>query len=301
LGILVLAGLAFENWTFGFERIVDLRLKPVTAASLALHQAKAQVDDFTDRRDNAESGDKGKRDELQQGIKERNDALAAEAKTHRDNQKEIRNQCAISLDPTCMMKRGRAEDQRFGEVQARLTQERDERQNQLDELVKKDRAAVGDIEKELAAATLAASNAKKTWEIEINSNQIYRLAAAYFRVAVSDVTDAQFGFARWVFSTFSAISVALAGTVAALVYYAAECPRGKYSPIGKLIIGMRAYFARKRRKTYVPQYRDGKEIVTVDKPVPVRQPYIVLVPWFIKYPAQINMKDGRVHFTPLDK
>jgi hypothetical protein len=127
------------------------------------------------------------------------------------------------------------------------------------------------------------------------------LAAAYFRVAVSDVTDAQFGFARWVFSTFSAIAVALAGTVAALVYYAAECPRGKYSPIGKLISGMRAYFARRRRKIYVPQYRDGKEIVTVDKPVPVQQPYIVLVPWFIKYPTQINMKDGRVHFTPLER
>src|SRR5215471_19836816 len=56
MGILVLAGLAFENWTFGFERIVDLRLKPVTAAALALHQAKAHVDDLTDRRDNAESG-----------------------------------------------------------------------------------------------------------------------------------------------------------------------------------------------------------------------------------------------------
>jgi hypothetical protein len=33
LGILALGYLAVENWTFGFERVVDLRLKPVNAAS----------------------------------------------------------------------------------------------------------------------------------------------------------------------------------------------------------------------------------------------------------------------------
>ena len=33
LGILALSYLAIENWSFGFERIVDLRLKPINAAS----------------------------------------------------------------------------------------------------------------------------------------------------------------------------------------------------------------------------------------------------------------------------
>src|SRR5262245_18434891 len=32
LGIFALGYLAVENWTFGFERIVDLRLKPVNTA-----------------------------------------------------------------------------------------------------------------------------------------------------------------------------------------------------------------------------------------------------------------------------
>jgi hypothetical protein len=299
LGILVLAGLAFENWTFGFERIVDLRLKSVTETALALKQAKDHVERLTQQRDDAASGDEGKRTELQHGIQERKDALATETKTHKQNLEEIRKECTISVDPSCMMKRGKAEDQRFDEVQKRLNKERDERQNQLDELVKQDRGVTSDIERQLAAANLIASNAKKSWEIEINSNQIYRLAAAYFRVAVSDVTDAQFSFARWVFSTFSAIAVALAGTVAALVYYAAERPQGKYSPLGKLIAGARAYVARKRRKMYLVKtvYIDGKEIV--EKPMPVRQPYIVLVPWLIKYPTQISLKDGRVQFDPL--
>ena len=36
LGILALGYLAVENWSFGFERIVDLRLKPVNIASREL-------------------------------------------------------------------------------------------------------------------------------------------------------------------------------------------------------------------------------------------------------------------------
>ena len=46
VGIVVLAGLAFENWTFGFERIVELRLKPVSAASLVVAKAEAKLKDL---------------------------------------------------------------------------------------------------------------------------------------------------------------------------------------------------------------------------------------------------------------
>jgi hypothetical protein len=41
LGIVALGYLAVENWTFGFERIVDLRLKSVNAASRELSRAEA--------------------------------------------------------------------------------------------------------------------------------------------------------------------------------------------------------------------------------------------------------------------
>jgi hypothetical protein len=40
LGILALGYVAVENWTFGFERIVDLRLKDVNAANQELSRAK---------------------------------------------------------------------------------------------------------------------------------------------------------------------------------------------------------------------------------------------------------------------
>ena len=43
---IVLAGLAFDNWTFGFERIVELRLKPVSAASLVVAKAEAKLKDL---------------------------------------------------------------------------------------------------------------------------------------------------------------------------------------------------------------------------------------------------------------
>jgi hypothetical protein len=43
---IVLAGAAFENWTFGFERIVELRLKPVSAARLVVAKAEAKLKDL---------------------------------------------------------------------------------------------------------------------------------------------------------------------------------------------------------------------------------------------------------------
>jgi hypothetical protein len=300
VGIIVLAGLAFENWTFGFERIVQLRLKPVNEAKIALLQVQDRRDNLVQQHKDSAGGNVDKRNELRQGVKDRKDAIEAEEKSHRANLEEQRRQCTISQDPMCMSRSLKAENQRYDEVKQRLIKERDERQNELDEFVKKDRSITEGIEREIKVANADVDKAKATLRNEIHANQIYRLAASYFRVATTDVTDEQFATARWIFATFSALAVSLAGTVAALVYYAAERPRGKYSPIGKMIAGIRAYVARRRRKIYVVKtiYRDGKEIV--EKPIPVRQPYLILVPWFIKYPSQISLKDGRVQFKPVD-
>jgi hypothetical protein len=107
--------------------------------------------------------------------------------------------------------------------------------------------------------------------------------------------------ARWVFSTFSAVAVALAGSIAALVYYSHSRVPGAPSFVGELIAKLararRAYYARKRRFLKVevtgPErvvYRDGKEPPTiVEKEVirPIDQ--IVLIPrWGIKNPIHIN-------------
>jgi hypothetical protein len=107
--------------------------------------------------------------------------------------------------------------------------------------------------------------------------------------------------ARWVFSTLSAIAVALAGSIAALVYYSRSRVPGAPTFLGELIAKVgrarRAYYARKRRPLKVevmgPErviYRDGKEPPTVVEKEVVRFiDQIVLIPrWGIKNPIHIN-------------
>ena len=116
---------------------------------------------------------------------------------------------------------------------------------------------------------------------------------------------------------FSAIAVALAGTVSALVYYAKQRIPGDSvwtRLLTKMLRARRAYYARKRRPIYrdvpvevekekiiyqdreVPVekivYRDGKEppkIVEIEKEVVKWIDRIVLIPrWGITNPIHIN-------------
>jgi hypothetical protein len=122
-------------------------------------------------------------------------------------------------------------------------------------------------------------------------------------VSVSDVTEEQFATARWVFATFSAVAVSLAGSIAALVYYARSrtpsAPSFFAELMTKVARARRAYYARRRkpivREVPGPErvvYRDGKEPPTViEKLVEVVRyiDQIVLIPRFgIKAPIHIN-------------
>src|SRR5262249_34980074 len=124
---------------------------------------------------------------------------------------------------------------------------------------------------------------------------------SWYGVSTSDVTAEQFATARLAFSTFSAIAVALAGSIAALVYYARTRVPGTPSflteSMAKLLRAGRAYFARKR-KTVVKEvpgperviYRDGKEPpIVIEKEVVRWIDRIVLIPrWGIRMPTYIN-------------
>jgi hypothetical protein len=111
--------------------------------------------------------------------------------------------------------------------------------------------------------------------------------------------------ARWVFSTFSSIAVALAGSVAALVHYARNRVPGTGSIFGSLVAKIararRAYYVRKRRplKIEIPGperliYRDGKEPVIVEKEVVRWIDRIVLIPrWGIRMPFHVNPMIGK--------
>jgi len=136
----------------------------------------------------------------------------------------------------------------------------------------------------MTAASDAVTAAMKVRSDEISQNQIFRLAAMWYRKDPQKVTPDQFEAVRFWFSTFSAVAVSLAGTVAAFVYYAKERPAGRFSPLGKLTQGLRAWVARRRRNIYrdkiVEKYKDGK--------------HIVLIPWWIWRPAKVDVRDDGV-------
>jgi hypothetical protein len=104
-----------------------------------------------------------------------------------------------------------------------------------------------------------------------------------------------------VFSVFSAIAVAFAGSVAALVYYARSRVPGAPSVFDKLMAKItrarRAYYARKRKPLKIelpgperPIYREGKEPpIVVEKDVVRFIDRIVLIPrWGIRFPTYID-------------
>jgi len=318
LGLLALAYLAVENWTFGFERIVDLRLKQVNAASRELSRAEAELSGLLQQRRQKAEGSGAKRDELRRGISQRESSVAEliaqlgkEADVHHRNLDGIREACRIIRDK-CLVPRAQVEDSRYGLEVGRLSDELARQreagkqlQSQIDALVSSDFGGVAELDSRVTAATDAVTAARDAFRRAADGNQIYRLAASWYRVSTADVTAEQFAAARWVFTTFSAVSVAIAGSVAALVYYARSRVPGAPSFFGVLIAKLtrarRAYYARLRKplKIEVPGeervvFRDGKEppvIVekVIEKMVDRWRDQIVLIPrWGIKVPVHIN-------------
>jgi hypothetical protein len=314
LGILALGYLAVENWTFGFERIVDLRLKPVNTASGELSRAEAEVAALVDQRKRMTSSSTQKRNELRGGIEQRDASIAGlstqiskEAEVHQKNLDAIKEACRLIRDK-CIVPRSLAEDRRYAvEVErlstelARQREERKQLQSQIDGLVSRDANEVVELDQKIVVAEQTLTEARKSLRSAADGNQIYRLAASWYGVNTSDVTAEQFATARWVFATFSAIAVALAGTVAALVYYARSRVPGAPSFVAGLMAKVararRAYYARRRkpivREVPGPErvtYRDGKEPpIVVEKIVDRLIDHIVLIPrWGIWNPTYIN-------------
>jgi hypothetical protein len=319
LGILALGYLAVENWTFGFERVVDLRLKPVNAVARDVARAEAELSRLKDQRGHQVESGGQKRQELRTGIGQRDAGIAEltaqlgkEAEVHQKNLDGIREACRIIKD-RCMVPRSQAEDTRYAAAVSRLgselerqREERKQLQSQIDELVSVDAADAAEIDRSIAAAEGVVTDSHKAFRAAADGSQIYRLAANWYGVSTSDVTPKQLATARWVFSTFSAIAVALAGSVAALVHYARNRVPGGLSLFGSLVAKIararRACYARKRRplKIEVPGperviYRDGKEPpVVVEKEVVRWIDRIVLIPrWGIRMPFHINSILGK--------
>jgi hypothetical protein len=300
VGILVLAGIAFENWFFGFERIVELRLKPVSAAVLVQSRKEDELADKEKQRAEAATAETQVREEFRKEREANEEAIASENEAHQKNVVQITASCRLTpRGDQCMITKLEDESRRHNDVMGPLLKQRDDINKQVKERVK---TTTKELDAEISKLRLEVTAAKKDTKEQKAQNQIYRIAAMVYWVegGVSKVTDHQFEVIRLWFCAFSALALSLVGTVAALVYYAADRVPTKYGPIGKMIAGIRAYFARLRGRIYVTRYRDVK-IVEVPKPVVVRQPYLVFVPWFFKYPMQIGLKDGKVQIKKVEE
>jgi hypothetical protein len=313
-GILALGYLAVENWTFGFERIVELRLKPVNLAAQDLARAESDLNGLQLQRDRLAAGSKEKREELGKSLSlwdesiGRNVAqLSEEAKSHQQNLTQIREACRL-IRERCMTPRSQDEDARYSNeisrINSELAHQRAERnkiQSELQSLTKSDAEGVSELEKHLTLASSIVKERRQVLRLAADGNQIYRLAASWYRVGVIDVTPEQFAAARLLFATFSSIAVALAGTVAALVYYAHNRVPGGRSDLATLIEPLirarRAYYARKRkpivREILGPEreiFREGPPPpVVIEKEVPRFIDRVVLIPRFgIRFPLYVN-------------
>src|SRR5262249_14351785 len=129
LGIMALGYLAVENWTFGFERIVDLRLKPVNTASRELLRADREHSALLERRKPMMTNTHEKREELGRGIDKRNAGIAEltaqinkGAEDHQKKLVEIREACRL-IRGECIVPRSRTEDVRYAGEVSRLNAE----------------------------------------------------------------------------------------------------------------------------------------------------------------------------------
>src|SRR6516164_11798596 len=103
--IAALGYLAAENWTFGFERIVDLRLKSVNTASRELSRAEADLATLVDQSRRMTTSNGQKRDELRGGVEQRDASIAKlstqiskEAEVHQKNLDAIKEACRLIRD-----------------------------------------------------------------------------------------------------------------------------------------------------------------------------------------------------------
>jgi hypothetical protein len=201
LGIIGLGYLAAENWTFGFERIVDLRLKPVNNASRELTRDEAEKASLEYAYKNATGRDANKREELRRGVAERESSISRltaqlekAAEIHQANLTAIREACRL-IRGECIRPRSNEEDRRYqhevedinGQLHG-LRTENKALQSQIDGLITLDTNAIASLDQKLRLAEAAVDEKRQQWLNAIDRNQIYRLAASWYGVATSDAS-----------------------------------------------------------------------------------------------------------------
>ncbi len=261
--LLPICAIAFENWTFGIERIVTLRVAEVEPVREALRRAERAVASAEAERQRAEVAGREGRADLQKRIEEgrrQQEELGrqaeAAARAHRELLAEIGTQC-MKIAGACLQPRSLAEDQRYAAERNALAAQSErvmagiaaaERALQALATGPSTGASPGAPDA-VAAAQAELAAARRAFAEEANQNQVYRLAAMVHGVAPEQLDDRQLALARGFFSLFSAAIVSLAGVLAALIAYWPERTGPSVTEQAvKLLRGLRAWAGRQRRK-----------------------------------------------------
>jgi hypothetical protein len=282
VALLIAASIAIENWYFGMERIVTLRMRPVQEARVALSEARGALGNLVSGDAANTAKDDGSRQRLTDIIslsKARLTQLASqEADAGRDHAAvltQITAACKLIPGP-CIIPRSREEDARYQQrmtelsaEQSRVEAELNRAQTHLDADDASIRKNDGRALERITAARKLMADWEDTLRKAADDNQIYRSAGMYFGVNAADVTDQQIGKVRGFFCLFSATFVSLAGSMAAMVVYM----RGKEPTPSKLARAIRAWLARHRRRLV----REVAKEVRVEVPKVIRE--IKLVPY----------------------
>jgi hypothetical protein len=279
-----------------------------------LARAESELSSERARRNRAISFNTSKREELRRdltgwdiSISNLTTQLTKESEQHQQNLAQIREACRL-IKERCMVPRSRAEDQRYSAETSRLNaelsnqhQKRSKLQTQLAALTASDSESDAPISQRVSTAEVKLNERRQQFRTAVDRSQIHRLAASWYGVNAVDLTPEQFAAARFVFSTFSAVAIALVGSVAALVHYSHNRSPRTVPVFGQAVIYLlrarRAYYARKRkslvREIPGPErvvYRDGASPpIVVEKEVSRFIDRIVLIPRFgIRFPVYIN-------------
>jgi hypothetical protein len=250
--LIPLCGITVENWTFGIERIVTLRLHDVEPMRVALRAAEASVSDLQaaaeSRRQRLEV-DRANAEKLKVENQRQLDRLAEQRAIEISGHSKALGtiaDCKMSPDPTCYSQRSRSEDARHKEALEKLAAEEARITSAMASLDTAtahstyDDAGMESAKREMNLAHTAYTEAS-------SQNQIYRLAGVFYGVTPEKLSDAQIVKARGFFSFFSACVVALIGLAAALIHYWPDSPAST-SPfsiaLGKLLRSLRGYLPR---------------------------------------------------------
>jgi hypothetical protein len=295
-----------ENWTFGIERMVALRLKPAEDLRLDIRQAEVKIADRAAEVTRVAEELKARREVLNNDItiaeaslKEKADRSTAEDKAHEANLLRIRDHCMV-IREICLKPQTDAENLRYKLAKEDIQAEQKDVATTVATARAGLKAANEAANQPITGPTAAALEnelmvKRDKLANEVKDNSIHRIAASWYNVNGEALTDQQLAKAKNFFSLFGAIIISGIAGAAAFIHYA---PPTK--PWIKRTV--RGLVARLRKGVVRTEVKEVPKIVKVDVPGPALKEVPVLIKeTTIKIVPVRGLQDEQQPFTILDK